>query len=120
MKSNSSIQKILGMRKPVVAYCVKCKLYYNKTNKKDIHFHDKIHRRSLIPKCEKISTGFYQNKNRFYYGIDEIRAECKIKQVGKMVFVEEVFFDSEDSRNNIMKLLMVLYPSIRVCGNKQC
>lgn len=113
-EQDSASQRILGLRKPVVTYCVKCKLYYNKTNSNDVYFHSKIHRRSLIPKCEKISTGFYQNKNRFYYGFNEIKAECMIKQLQYGVCIEEIFYDNEDSRSKMIELLMILYPSVNI------
>ncbi len=107
-----SFQPILGFSRRIFKYCPKCRIMYNSTNKKDVDFHSKLHKRNLIPKCEKVCKDFYRKGNIFYYGTDEIKAKCTVKVYCGIARIDDVYYDSTTSKDHLFKNIKLLFPEI--------
>ncbi|KAM0681725.1 hypothetical protein GINT2_000239 [Glugoides intestinalis] len=107
-------QTILGFTRSTIKYCLSCNVKYNAANAKDVKFHEKLHRQRNIPRAMEITKYFYQKKNNFYYGQDQIKASCKVKNSKTGAMAYEFWFDCDESKELLISNLRLIYSEVSI------
>lgn len=106
-------QAILGFSRMAIEYCAKCNIRYNKTSRRDISFHDKIHKRPRIPKSLRLSENFYNKRTKYYYGKHYIEACCNGSVYLKTYTVTYLHYETAKAKDILLSGLEMVYKHVK-------